>query len=154
MNHSSSVKIANHNFYSQICSSLEENVDNLSISVQFFVTCKFCINGTLVLEFSYKMKLKDSPQEWLLKVTLEGKHFWIVQSALSAVVPEGVRCGAWRYSACCVSLLLRSALPCWWTPGCPRGRTPGRYGVWVGTRRAALALPGSSGEKTLLHPGV
>lgn len=63
VNHSSSVKIANHNFYSQICSSLEASVDNLSISVQFFVTCKFGINGTLVLEFLCKMKLKESPQE-------------------------------------------------------------------------------------------
>lgn len=60
VNHSSSVKIANHDFYSQIRNSFKANVENVNISVQFFVACKLCISGTLLLEFSCGMKFLKS----------------------------------------------------------------------------------------------
>lgn len=88
VNHSISVKIANHDFYSRIRNSFEANAENLNISVQFFVTCKLCISGTLVLEFLYKMKFlkshkNDCSKELLKAVFLNScsliSHLWYLK---------------------------------------------------------------------------
>lgn len=85
VNHGSSVWIASLSF----CSSLEANVENLNISAQFFVTDKFCIKGTLALEFLCKVKFNKSSLKLIVRrhsgrELLRNSWGWLP------------RCGAWR----------------------------------------------------------